>query len=149
MVTILLTKTWVLKVQSYDQIYVTIMMHILVWKGDITIEGDNDDKASFNRINKNKIIRSKSFEYKTKLMGTTPNNNTLDIDVVIPLKYLSNFWRFFDFSLVNSERELDLAWSKEYVISEISKNVQCQVIQMLVHLFRPWQQCKQLEKRVK
>ena len=46
MVTILLTKTWVLKVQSYDQIYVTIMMHILVWKGDITIEGDNDDKIS-------------------------------------------------------------------------------------------------------
>ena len=48
-------------------------------------------KQVFNRINKNKIIRSKSFEYKTKLMGTTPNNNTLDIDVVIPLKYLSNF----------------------------------------------------------
>ena len=46
MVTILLTKTWVLKVQYYDQIYVTIMMHILVWKGHITIEGDNDDKAS-------------------------------------------------------------------------------------------------------
>ena len=48
-------------------------------------------KQVFNRINKNKIIRSKSFEYKTNLMGTTPNNNTLDIDVVIPLKYLSNF----------------------------------------------------------
>ena len=48
-------------------------------------------KQVFNRINKNKIIRSKSFEYKTKLMGTTPNNNTLDIDVVIPLKHLSNF----------------------------------------------------------
>ena len=48
-------------------------------------------KQVVNKINKNKIIRSKSFEYETKLMGTTPKNNTLDIDVVVPLKYLSNF----------------------------------------------------------
>ena len=79
-------------------------------------------KQVINRINKNKIIRSKSFEYKTKLIGSTPNNNnTLDTDVVIPLKYLSNFRRFFDLSLINGEIELDLSWSKEYVISEISK----------------------------
>ena len=47
-----------------------------------------------NRINNNKIIRSKSFEYKTKKIGSTPNNNNiLDTEVVVPLKYLSKFWR--------------------------------------------------------
>ena len=57
-------------------------------------ENDNFD----NRINKNKTITSKYFEYKEKLIRNTPsNNNTSDKVVVIPLKYLSNFWRFLDF----------------------------------------------------
>ena len=40
-------------------------------------------------------MTSKSFEYKTKMLGRTPDdNNSLDTEVVVPLKYLSNFWRF-------------------------------------------------------
>ena len=39
----------------------------------------------------------------------------------MPLKYLSNFWRFRDLPLINCEIELDLSWSKESIISEISK----------------------------
>lgn len=36
-------------------------------------------------------VTSTYFEYKTKIMGNTPDdNNTLGTDVVIPLKYLSN-----------------------------------------------------------
>ena len=43
-----------------------------------------------NRINNNITITSKSFEYKTKIIGTTSNNNNniLDKEVVVPLKYL-------------------------------------------------------------
>ena len=52
----------------------------------------NENNAANNRINNNKTIKSKSFEYKTNLIGGTPNdNNTLDAEVVVPLKYLSNF----------------------------------------------------------
>ena len=47
---------------------------------------DND-----NKIN-NKTMLSKSFEYKTKIIGGTPNNNILDAEVVVSLKYFSNFW---------------------------------------------------------
>ena len=49
------------------------------------------------------------------------NNNILDAEVVVPLKYLSNFWRSLDLPLINCEIELDLSWSKECIISEISK----------------------------
>ena len=42
------------------------------------------------------------------------------IKVVVPLKDLSNFWRFLDVPLINCEKELDLSWSKEHLISEIS-----------------------------
>ena len=57
----------------------------------------------------NRKTTSKSFEYKAKVIGRTPDdNNTLDAEVVVPLKYLSNFWRFLNLSLINCEIELDL-----------------------------------------
>ena len=44
---------------------------------------------------------SKSFEYKTKVIGkTTAIEITLDTEVVVSLKYLSNFWRYLDLSLL-------------------------------------------------
>ena len=43
----------------------------------------NESNTANNRINNNKTITSKSFEYKTKLIGSTLNgNNTLDAEVV-------------------------------------------------------------------
>ena len=81
---------------------------------------ENNDANNF-RINNNKIKTSKSFDYKTKLIGSTPNNNSRLNVVVIPLKYLSSCWRSLDLLLINYEIELDLTWSKYCIISEISK----------------------------
>ena len=70
---------------------------------------ENNDANNF-RINNNKTTTSKSFEYETKLNGSTPNNdNRLDAEVVVPLKYLSNFWRYLNFPLIKCEVELDLS----------------------------------------
>ena len=56
------------------------------------IKDANENNATNNRINDNKTIASKSFEYKTKLKESTPNNNNiLDAEVFVPLKYLSIF----------------------------------------------------------
>ena len=78
---------------------------------------DND-----NEINNDKTMKSKSFECKTKIIGSTPNNNSrLNAEFVALLKYLSIFWRCLNLSLINCEIELDLTWSKHYVISEISR----------------------------
>ena len=82
----------------------------------------NEDDAAINRINKNKAITSKSFESKTKIIGRTPaDNKTLDTEVDVSLKYLSNFWRFISLSLINFEIELDLSCSEECIIFEMSK----------------------------
>ena len=48
---------------------------------------------------------------RQKIIEETPDN-TLHTEVVVPLKYLSNFWRFLDLSLINCKVELDLSWSK-------------------------------------
>ena len=51
---------------------------------------ENNDGNNY-RIN-NKKTASKSFEYKSKIIGRTPNNNSRLNAEVVPLKYLSNFW---------------------------------------------------------
>ena len=73
-------------------------------------------------INNKKTITSKSFVYKTEIIGRTSNNNgKWKAEVLDPLKYLSNFWRSLDFPLINCEIELDLKWSKCCEISQVSR----------------------------
>ena len=61
---------------------------------------------------------SESFKYKIKIAGKTPNNgNTKDVEIVLPLKYLSNFWRTLEIPLINCEVNLILTWSKDCVIT--------------------------------
>ena len=72
----------------------------------ILMQNENNAAGSY-RINNNKTTTSKSFEYKTKIIGSTPDNNSrLDAEVVSPLKYLSNFWRSLNLLLTNCEVDL-------------------------------------------
>ena len=49
---------------------------------------ENNDVGNY-RINKNKTITSKSFENRTKIIRSTPDDgNVLSTEVVLPLKYL-------------------------------------------------------------
>ena len=57
------------------------------------------------------------------------NNNILDAEIIVPLKYLSNIWRPLDLSLINCEIKLGLTIS--CVISE-------HLEQLLIHLSRKW-----------
>ena len=86
------------------------------------INGDAKENDAVDKmINNNETVSSKYVEYKTKLIGTTTNNNNIpDPEILILFKYLTNFWRSLDFRLNNCEAELDLSWSKDCIISEIS-----------------------------
>ena len=88
-------------------------------------DSTNENNANCYRINNNKPLTSKSFKFKTKIIVSTPNdNNMLDTDVFVPLKYLSNSWRSLDLTLINCEIELDFKWEKYCVISEIYKTTE-------------------------
>ena len=77
-------------------------------------DANENSEAGNSRINNNKTTKIKSFEYKTKIIGsTTTDNNTLDTKVAIPLKYWGNFWRSLDLPLINCEIELDLSRLKD------------------------------------
>ena len=44
--------------------------------------------------NDDNIINSQSFKSKTKIIrNTSADGNTKNVEIVAPLKYLSNFWR--------------------------------------------------------
>ena len=50
------------------------------------------------------IENSISFESKIKITGNTAgNDNTKNVEILVPLKYLSNFWRILEMPLINCE----------------------------------------------
>ena len=59
-------------------------------------------------------------KYKVDLLGNPVIDNnvaTLDVKVVVPLKYLRNFFRSLEMPLINSKIKLNLEWKKECVLS--------------------------------
>ena len=60
---------------------------------------NNGDIVDFNGVN-----AIDSFDFKTKITGQTDNNGRIDnVEVMVQLKYLSNFWRTIEMPLINSE----------------------------------------------
>ena len=55
------------------------------------------------------------------MTGQTGNDGTKNVEIIVLLKYLSNFWRALEMSLINCEIILILTWSTNCVI--ISNNV--------------------------
>ena len=57
------------------------------------------------------LADSESFKSKIKITGNTLNNdNEKDVEIMVPLKYLSNFWRTLEMPLINCEVNLILTW---------------------------------------
>ena len=64
------------------------------------------------------IEDSESFKSKIKATGKTPiNNDVKDVEIMVPLKYLSNFWRTLEMPLINCEVNLIFTWSSTCVIA--------------------------------
>ena len=57
-----------------------------------------------------------SFNFKTKITGQTNDDGIINVEIMAPLKYLSNFWRTLEMPLINCEVELILTWSVDCVI---------------------------------
>ena len=57
-----------------------------------------------------------SFKFKAKITDQTGNGGTKDVEIMVPLKYLSNFWRTLEMPLINCEVNLILTWSSNCVL---------------------------------
>ena len=91
---------------------------------------DDDDDNNFDNI---KVINSNTFKYKNKITGNTYNvnagaqgydvnkNGTQKVELVIPLKYLGNFWRALNIPLISCEVSLELKWDKNCIITSLEQ----------------------------
>ena len=87
---------------------------------NLTEYSDNYSKTSgslwqyYKNEPNNNIADSESFKSKVKITGKTPaDRNTKDVEIIVPLKYLSNFWRTLEMPLINDEVNLILTWSRD------------------------------------
>ena len=79
---------------------------------DIPAQNDNNEITVFKRSN-----LTDSFNFRAKITGQTGNNGTKDVEIMVPLKYLSNFWRTLEMALINCEVNLILTLSSTCVIA--------------------------------
>ena len=76
------------------------------------------DKQSMNNGNLANVTKdgSSSFKYKSiffKALTAADNGVFKDVKTAVPLKCLSNFWRFLEIPLINCKIYLKLNWSKD------------------------------------
>ena len=79
---------------------------------DIPVRNSNDEIIQFTAGN-----LTDSFNFKVKITGRTGNDGTKNVEIMVPLKYLSNFWRTLEMPLINCEVNLILTWSSTCVLS--------------------------------
>ena len=79
---------------------------------------DSADDNNFGNIN---VVNSETFKYKNKIIENTNNQGRKDIELVIPLKYLGNFWRALNIPLISCEVSLELKWDKNCVMTSLKQ----------------------------
>ena len=78
---------------------------------DIPALNANDEITEFRRGN-----TTDSFNFKAKITSQTGDDGTKDVEIMVPLKYLSNFWRTSEMPLINCEFNLILTLSSTCVL---------------------------------
>ena len=81
------------------------------------------------------LARSESFKHKVKITEKIPaDGNTKDVEIIVPLKYLSNFWRTLEMPLINFEVSLILTWSKDCVITNSTGEVKLAITETKLYV---------------
>ena len=70
---------------------------------DIPAVDNNNAIANFTENN-----LTDSFNFKVKMTGQTGDDRRKSVEIMVPLKYLSNFWRTLKIPLINCEINLIL-----------------------------------------
>ena len=86
------------------------------------------------------IDNSQSFKHKTALLGKTAdgiggtNSSVKDAKIVVPLKYLSNFWRSLEMPLINCKIYLKLNWIENCIWSSGGNSAKFAITDAKLHV---------------
>ena len=85
-----------------------------LWKysKDITAVNNKGNIVEFNGANATDL-----FSFISKITGPTDNNGRIsNVEIILQLKYLSDFWRALEMPLISCEINIILTWSANCVI---------------------------------
>ena len=68
------------------------------------------------------LVNSALFKFKQKIAGSTGDDVTKNVEIMVPLKYFSNFWKTLEMPLINCEINLFVTWSTNFVTSNAAAN---------------------------
>ena len=77
----------------------------ILWQYCLDIPAVNNNNA-ISDVTENNL--TDSFNFKVKITSQTGNGGTKDVEIMVPLKYFSNFWRTLEMPLINCEINLIL-----------------------------------------
>ena len=108
------------QVDNAEDIDVIILMYNLIeysdnykktsgslWKNCKDIPAVDNNNAIVNFTENN---LTNSFNFKVKMTGQTGDNGTKNVEIMVPLSYLSVFWRSLELLLINREVNFILTW---------------------------------------
>ena len=101
------------KLIEYSNNYLNTSGSLWQYYGDKPSLNNADTIVDFTDANHN----SKSSKYKQKITGVTDANGKKNVEIMVPLRYLSNFWRNLEMLLINCEINLILSWFEKCVIA--------------------------------
>ena len=84
-----------------------------LWQYCFDIPASDNNDAIFDFTENN---LTDSFNFKAKVTGQTGNDGTKNVEIMVPLKYLSNLWRTLEMPLINCEVNLISTRSSTCVI---------------------------------
>ena len=132
-------------VEKTDHIYIAMSMYNLIEYSDNYSDTSGRlwqfkrDEVPANNADLT-INNSQSFKYKAALLGKTANavNNTnssvKDAKIVVPLKYLSNFWRSLEMPLINCKVRLELNWIEDCILSSAGNSAKFEITDAKLHI---------------
>ena len=84
---------------EYSDTYLKTSESIWQHYRDEPVLDNNGNIIDFPAINNNSVL----FKFKQEITGKTGNAGTKNAEIMVPLKYLSNFWRTLEIPLINCE----------------------------------------------
>ena len=97
---------------EYSDAYSNTSGSLQQYYKDEPVLNNNGNINNFPANNNN----STSFKFKQQITGQTGNGGTKDVEIMVPLKYLSNFWRTLEMPLISCKINLQLKWSRKCII---------------------------------
>ena len=99
------------KLIEYSDNYAKTKGSLWQYCKDIPVRNNNNEIIVFDVKNV-----TDSFNFKVKITGRPGDDGTKNVEIMVPLKYLSNFWRTLEMPLINCEVNLVLTWSSTCVL---------------------------------